>query len=156
MQQWGTLAVAVLGAMSGIAATLMTDSVRSRREAAHRRDEHRRSTYVRYLNALERTHSRMTIAAFQPGSRGRRDFAVHQAFHNDPQHADPKSLLSELEIIASEPVAVAARAVLQQLRQVRDTLATRDFDAESEEYQEAMQPYREGLAELKRVMRGDV
>jgi hypothetical protein len=76
--EWGTLGVAAAGALFGIAATVITDVFRSRREKHQRWLDAKQVAYARFLTALAQTHSRMTLAA----ARGEVGPARRQAIRN--------------------------------------------------------------------------
>ncbi|GAA3836226.1 hypothetical protein GCM10022403_081040 [Streptomyces coacervatus] len=157
--QWGTLAVAALGAVFGIATTLITDVVRSRRELDHRWSETKRIVYARFLVALAQAHGRMAAVAFRDQSVTVRQNIVHQAYHayfDDPHHSDAKSVSRELAIIAPDHIYQAAIAVYDQLRLIRDMLASEPVTADSAEYQQAVQPFFAGLEVLQQLMRRDL
>lgn len=152
----GTLAVAAIGAVFGVGTTLVTDLVRSRREQDRYWNETKRIVYTRFLTSLAQTHSRMIVAAFREQSEDVRRHEVHDAFHNDPQYSDAKSVLRELAISAPDHVYQAALPVYQQLRVVRETLAAQPLRPESAEYEEVRQPFFKGMETLQRVMRDDL
>ncbi|MGI5455645.1 hypothetical protein ACQEWB_21205 [Streptomyces sp. CA-249302] len=152
----GTLAVAVVGAVFGVATTLVTDLVRSRREQDRYWNETKRVVYARFLTSLAQTHSRMIRAAFggQPDD-ARRD-GVHDAFHNDPQDSNAKALLRELGIVSPDHVYQAALPVYGQLQVMRDLLAAHSLRPESTEYDEVRGPFFRDLETLQKVMRDDL
>ena len=80
---FGTLVAAAVGAVIGIGSTLMTDSVRARRDLDQKWVDTKRLVYVRFLEALAQAHSRITVAALQGLAGAERRQAVHHAFHND-------------------------------------------------------------------------
>ncbi|MCX4763333.1 hypothetical protein OG562_20640 [Streptomyces sp. NBC_01275] len=154
--EWGTLAVAALGALFGVGTTLITDVFRSRREKNHQWNETKRAIYVRFLISLAQAHSRMTVAAFREEPGPIRQRAVHAAFLSDPQHSDAKSLLRELAIAAPEHIYQAAVPVYEQLRLARDIIASGPAEAASVEYQRAIRLFFNDLESLERLMRNDV
>jgi hypothetical protein len=152
----GTLAVAVVGAVFGVGTTLVTDLVRSRREQDRYWNETKRVVYARFLTSLAQAHSRMIVAAFREQSDDLRRDGVHDAFHNDPQHSDAKSLLRELAIASPDHVYQAALPVYRQLRVMRELLAAQPLRPESAEYEAVRQPFFRDLETLQKVMRDDL
>lgn len=153
---WGTLAVAAVGAVFGIGATLVTDVVRSRRELDQRWADTKRVDYVRFLTSLAQAHSRMTVVAFREEPGPAREQAVHHAFLSDPQHADAKSVLRELAIAAPDHIYRAAVPVYEQLRATRDLLASHPVGPESPEYQQLSWPFFKDVEALQQLMRDDL
>jgi hypothetical protein len=100
----GTLAAAAVGAVIGIGSTLITDYARARRHLDQKWLDTRRLVYVHFLEALAQAHSRIVVVAFQGLPSAERRQAVHHAIHDDPQHAEVKSVLRELAITAPDPV----------------------------------------------------
>ncbi|MFF8634956.1 hypothetical protein ACF052_12305 [Streptomyces pilosus] len=154
--EWGTLGVAGVGALFGIGATVITDALRSRREREHRWADEKRLVYVRFLTALAQAHSRIAIASAGGASGETRRHAVHDAFHNDPQHAEAKSVLRELGLVAPDRLYREALVVYDQLRLVRDMLASEDVTFETSEYRQAVQLLFEQVERLQGQMRDDL
>ena len=154
--EWGTLAVAALGAVFGVGATVITDGLRSRREQRQQWVGAKRAAYVRFLAALAQAHSRMTVAAFREQPGPVRQQAVHDAFLSDPQHSDAKSVLRELAIAAPAHVYRAATSTYERLRSARDVLAAHPAGTESSEYQQLIRPFFADLEHLQRLMRDDL
>ncbi len=93
------------GAVIGVGSTLITDSVRARRDLDQKWADTKRLVYVRFLVALAQAHSRIKVAAFeQKLVSAEKQRAVSRAFHDDPQHAEAKAVLRELAITAPEHV----------------------------------------------------
>ncbi|QES50331.1 hypothetical protein DEJ50_23425 [Streptomyces venezuelae] len=154
--EWGTLAVAAVGAVFGIGATLLTDVLRARREKDQLWAETKRMVYVRFLTSLAQAHSRMTQMAYQEEHGAARQQAVHDAFLNDPQYSDAKSVLRELALAAPDHVYRAAAAVYQQLREARDLLVVHAAGVEAPEYQRVIGPFFADLESLQQLMRDDL
>jgi hypothetical protein len=154
--EWGTLAVAAVGAVFGIGATLVADVLRSRRELHQRWADTKRVVYVRFLTSLAQAHSRMTVVAFREEPGPLRVQAVHHEFLSDPQHSDAKSVLRELAIAAPDHVYRAALPVYEQLRAMRDMLASHPVGPESPEYQQLSWPFFKDLEALQQLMRDDL
>ncbi|GGV55079.1 hypothetical protein GCM10010277_54660 [Streptomyces longisporoflavus] len=154
--EWGTLAVAAVGAVFGIGATVVTDALRSRREREQRWADAKRVTYARFLAALAQAHSRMTVAAASGLDGSARVRAVHDAFLNDPQNTDPKAVLREVAITAPDHVHQVAESVYEQLRTARDLLESDAVTFEAPEYQRVIYAFFADLDVLQRLMRSDL
>ncbi|MCX4973424.1 hypothetical protein [Streptomyces sp. NBC_00620] len=154
--EWGTLAVAALGAVFGVGATVVADVFRSRREQNQQWTDTKRAVYVRFLMSLAQAHSRMVVVAFREQPDAVRRQAVHDAFHNDPQQSDAKSVLRELAISAPDHIYRAAQPVYDQLRIARDLLAEQPVGVESAEYQQVIRPFFTSLEALQQLMRDDL
>ncbi|MBS2965297.1 hypothetical protein KGA66_19765 [Actinocrinis puniceicyclus] len=153
---WGTLVAAALGAVIGIGSTLVTDTLRSRRELDQRWSDTKRLVYVRFLSALARAHSRMVVVAFGDLPADERRHAVHHAFHADPQHADAKSVLRELGITAPNHVYRQGLKVYGLLREVRELLAQPAITLDSEDYEPVIGAFFAQLEFLQESMRDDL
>ncbi|MER6428445.1 hypothetical protein ABT272_11935 [Streptomyces sp900105245] len=154
--EWGTLGAAAIGALFGIGATVITDTLRSRREKDQRWDDAKRLVYVRFMTALTHAHSRIAIASARGDVGEARDHAVHSAFHNDPQHSQARSVLQELGLIAPDHVSRLAQQVYDQLRLVRDMLARDGITFETPEYRQVVQLFVRQVEALQRLMRDDL
>ncbi|QNP65929.1 hypothetical protein [Streptomyces genisteinicus] len=154
--EWGTLAVAAIGALFGIGATVITDAMRSRRERDQRWSEAKQLVYVRFLTALAQAHSRMVIVVSRGDAGETRRHAVHDAFHNDPQHAGAKSVLRELALVAPDHVHQVALPLYEQLRIIRNALGSENIAVETPEYWNVVRPFFQKMEALQRVMRDDL
>lgn len=154
--EWGTLAVAGIGAVFGIGTTLLSDALRSRRENDQRWADTKRIVYMRFLSSLAQAHSRITGVACRVDPGPARQQAVHDAFHSDPQHFDAKAVLRELALAAPDHVYRAAVPVYHQLRAARDLLASTSLGVDAPEYQQVIQPFFADLEALQQLMRDDL
>ena len=153
---FGTLAAAAVGAIIGVGSTLITDSVRARRDLDQKWIDTKRLVYVRFLEALAQAHSRMVVVAFQGLIGAEKQQAIHHAFHNDPQYSEAKSVLRELAITAPEQVYRLATEVYELLRVVRDMLAEPSLPGDSPEFRQANDSFFKNLEVLQNVMRDDL
>jgi hypothetical protein len=153
---YGTLAATAVGAVIGVGATLISDSVQARRDIDQKWLDTKRLVYVRLLEALAQAHSRITVAAFQGLCGTERRYAVHHAFHDDPRHSEAKSVLRELAITAPENVYRLASDVYQSLRVVRDILAEPSTIADNPEFRRANDSFFKNLENLQQLMRIDL
>lgn len=152
----GTLIAAAVGAVIGVGSTLITDSVRARRELDQKWIDTKRLVYARFLVALAQAHSRITVTAFRNLSGPDRREAVHRAFHDDPQYSEAKSVLREIAITAPEYVYQVAADVYERLRIVRDVLAQESVTVDYAEYRKVGGPFFASLETLQNVMRDDL
>jgi hypothetical protein len=153
---WGTLAAAALGAVFGVGSTVITDTLRSRRDLDQRWSDTKRTVYVRFLTALSHTHSRMVRAAFSGLPAEERTNAVHEAFHSDPQHSEARSVIRELGITAPNDIYRLASTAYQQLLEIRDVLALPEIMIDSEPYRAIFEPFLAELQALQEAMRDDL
>jgi hypothetical protein len=153
---YGTLAAAAAGAVIGVGSTLITDSVRARRDRDQRWIDTKRLIYARFLGALTQAHSRIKVAAAGEFSPAEKHKAVSQAFHDDPQHAEAKAILTELAITAPEHVHRLAVEVYECLRTIRDVLSQPSVTAAGTEFRLASKPFWDGIETLQNVMREDL
>jgi hypothetical protein len=144
-----TLLAAVVGAVIGVGSTLITDSVRARREVDQKWADTKRLVYVRFLMAMAQAHSRMKVAALEQLGPAEKRRAVSAAFHDDPQHAEAKAILRELAITAPESVNLLAFETYDCLRAARNVLSM-------PEYRVASKPFWDKLSMLQDVMRDDL
>jgi hypothetical protein len=147
----GTLTAAAVGAVIGVGSTLITDSVRARRDLNQKWIETKRLVYVRFLVALAQAHSRIKVAAAEGLSAAEKQRAVSRAFHDDPQHAEAKAVLRELAITAPEHVYRHALEVYGCPRVIRDTLFQPSITAADAEYRQASKPFWAGLDTLCKI-----
>jgi hypothetical protein len=152
----GTLTAAAAGAVIGVGSTLITDSVRARRDLDQKWIETKRLVYVRFLVALAQAHSRIKVAAFENLPPTEKKRAVSSAFHDDPQHAEAKAVLRELAITAPEHVYRLALEVYECLRVIRDVLFQPSITVSDAEYRQVSGPFWAGLDTLQDVMREDL
>jgi hypothetical protein len=153
---YGTLAAAAVGAVIGVGSTLITDSARARRDRDQKWIDTKRFIYARFLGALTQAHSRIKVAASGEFSPAEKHRAVSQAFHDDPQHAEAKAILTELAITAPEHVHRLAVEVYECLRTIRDVLSQRSITAADTEFRLASKPFWAGIETLQGVMGEDL
>jgi hypothetical protein len=153
---YGTLLAAATGAAIGVGSTLITDSARARRDRDRKWLETKRLIYVRFLGALTQAHSRIKVAASRQLPATEKHTVVSQAFHDDPQHAEAKAILTELAITAPEHVHRLALEVYECLRTIRDVLSQPSTTPADIEFRLASAPFWAGIENLQRVMREDL
>jgi hypothetical protein len=98
----------------------------------------------------------MTVAASSGMVGLARQRAVHDAFLNDPQNTDAKSVLREVAISAPDHIYRAAEDVYEQLRRARDLLTSDSTTFETPEYRQAINAFFSDLGTLQRMMRKDL
>lgn len=153
---YGTLAAAAVGAVIGIGSTLITDSIRARRDRDQKWTDTKRLVYVRLLMALTQAHSRIKVAAAEDLSAAEKQQAVSRAFHDDPHHAEAKAVLTEIAVTAPEEIHRLAVEVYECLRAIRNVLFQPAITAADEEFGLASVPFWAGIETLQRVMREDL
>jgi hypothetical protein len=154
---WGTIVAVALGAVFGVGSTMLTDLLRARRDLRLQWADTRRAVYVRFAFSLSRAHSRILKAAFENSGDGTREKAVHDAYHDDPEHVSPKAAMRELAIVAPDHVYDAARRVYDCLQALRNQFAEdAALTRGSAEYKKLNHEYREHLRALELIMRDDL
>ncbi|MEV5797320.1 hypothetical protein [Streptomyces collinus] len=98
----------------------------------------------------------MTLAATSGQVGLARQRAIHDAFLNDPQNSDAKSVLREVAISAPAQIYRAAEEVYEQLRTARDLLCSDSVTFETPEYRQAINSFFANLGALQRMMRKDL
>ncbi|UQA96963.1 hypothetical protein [Streptomyces halobius] len=152
----------LIGAMVGVGSTLLSETVRSKRDRGHQLHQLRRQLYARYLEALTGTDSELQLLAVR---------------HRTPvDEADLRaawrshSLLAlnyEIALVAPTPVASAADTAYGALRAMRNVIGTtevtvsnlgrpEDNNPGSAEWQGAHRVYIHALAALRSTMRADI
>ncbi|MFI9507920.1 hypothetical protein [Nocardia sp. NPDC052566] len=148
----GTLSGAVVGA----GATLLTDSIRARREKSQRFSDTQRQIYVKYLTAVVQTDTAVQALALRgPTPLSREDATA--AFRSHALVA----ALHELELVASKAVREDGQAVYGKLRDIREALTTATMvvgrsPAGSAEWHAVHQPFLDALERLRNTMRRDL
>jgi hypothetical protein len=150
------LIAAVVGAVIGVGSTLITDSVRARRDLDQKWADTKRLVYVRFLVAMTQAHSRMKVVALGQFPAAEKERAVRAAFHDDPEHAEAKAVLRELAITAPDDVNRIAGETYECLRAIRDTLSRPSITSANPEYGVVNKPFWDKISALQGVMRADL
>lgn len=154
---WGTIVAVALGAVFGVGSTLLTDLLRARRDLRQQWGETRRVVYVRFVVSLSQAHGRMLKAAFRGLNDAALEAAVHDAYHDDPEHASPKASIRELAIVAPDHVHDDAYCAYKSLQKLRNLLAhSATLTRDAKEYRELNAEFHSRLRALEIVMRDDL
>ncbi|MFJ9615925.1 hypothetical protein [Streptomyces noursei] len=149
---WGSLASTVLGAVIGIASTLMADRARARRSRAEGDQAARRQLYGDYLAALARTRNHLRIAARSADTPAEeRARMALEAFRDGNAY----ELRYQVAIVAPDAVVDASTTAFRALRDVRDVVEAGAVHT-AREYLELRDRWEDTFAELRAAMRADV
>lgn len=151
-----TLIAAVVGAVIGVGSTLITDFLRSRRDADEKWTETKRLVYVRFLVAVTQAHSRIKVAAMEDLEPTEKRKAVSAAFYDDPQNVEAKSILRELAITASDDINKLANETYECLRAIRDVLSRPVTTIDGPVYRTVSKPFWDNIGALQAAMRDDL
>lgn len=147
---WVPLAATVVGAVIGLGASLLTDSLRWGRESTHRSLIARREVYVAYLTALHTANQELRASAL--GDRpSDQPLELHaRALFREAGVVQARELLT---LSAPEPVATAAVDAYESLRALRDAIGQGQGLTD---YQPLLQVYSDHLQNLRDAMRKDL
>ncbi|MEU3290644.1 hypothetical protein [Streptomyces longwoodensis] len=149
---WAPLVSTSLGAVIGIASTLATDQVRTRRGRQDNDQAARRQLYGDYLAALARTRNQLRMAARPAGlpaaERARR---AAEAFHEGNAY----ELRYQIAVVAPQTVVEASTAAFRALRDLRDRVEDGAHHT-SPDYAQARDRWESLLTELRKAMRRDL
>jgi hypothetical protein len=151
-----TLIAAVVGAVIGVGSTLITDFVRSRRNADEKWMETKHLVYVRFLVAAAQAHSRIKVAALGDLEPAEKRKAVSAAFYDDPQGVEAKSILREMAITAPDDINKLALETYECLRAIRDVLSRPSTTFDDPEYRTVSKPFWDSIGALQVAMRDDL
>lgn len=140
------------GASIGIAATLIADRSRWRREEARHALEVRRAVYTEYASALKAAGEEIrAVALGDHMSESARDAAVREAFRGTGLHTASE----QLWLVGTPLVVAAGNDAFHSLRWMRDAYA-RGVAVGSAEDRAFIQQRRTAMAEMRRCMREDL
>ncbi|MEU1660674.1 hypothetical protein ABZ527_31825 [Streptomyces griseofuscus] len=149
---WGPLVSTSLGALIGIASTLATDQIRTKRGREDKEQAARQQLYGDYLAALARTRNHLRMAARPTGlsveERARR---AAEAFHEGNAY----ELRYQIAVVAPRAVVETSTAVFRSLRDLRDRVEEGALHT-SQDYIQARDRWELLLAELRMAMRRDL
>lgn len=149
---WMPLLSTLAGAAIGIAATLIADRNRWRREEARHALEVRRAVYTAYASALKDAGEGIRAVALGDHlSESARDAAVREAFRGTGLHTAGE----QLWLVGPPLVVAAGNEAFHSLRRMRDAYA-RGVAVGSAEDMAAIQQRRTAMAEMRRRMREDL
>lgn len=149
---WGPLISTSLGAAIGIASTLATDQIRTRRGREDKDHAARQQLYGDYLAALARTRNHLRMAArpaVLPDEERARMAA--EAFHAGNAY----ELRYQIAVVGPREVVEASTAAFRSLRDLRDRVEEGALHT-SQDYIEARDRWELLLAELRVAMRRDL
>ncbi len=149
---WMPLLSTLAGAAIGIAATLIADRNRWRREEARHALEVRRAVYTEYASALKDAGEEIrAVALGDHMTESARDAAVREAFRGTGLHTASE----QLWLIGPSLVVTAGNEAFHSLRRMRDAYA-RGVAVGSAEDTALIQQRRTAMAEMRRRMRADL
>ncbi|MEV6758560.1 hypothetical protein [Streptomyces sp. NPDC051214] len=149
---WMPLLSTLTGAVIGIAATLVADRSRWRREEGQHALEVRRGVYTEYAVALKDAGEEIrAVALGDHMSESARDAAVREAFRGTGLHTASE----QLWLVGSPAVVAAGNEAFHSLRRMRDAYA-RGVEIGSAEDRAFIQQRRTAMAEMRSRMREDL
>ncbi|MFE1382419.1 hypothetical protein ACFW6S_26110 [Streptomyces sp. NPDC058740] len=149
---WTPLLSTLTGAVIGIAATLIADRSRWRREEARRVLEVRREVYTEYVSALKAAGEEIrAVALGDHRSEAVRDAAVREAVRGTGVYTAGERLW----LVAPPRVVEAGNEAFHCLRALRDAYA-RGAAVGSADDAPLIERRRRAMARMRRVMREDL
>ncbi|MGQ5651840.1 hypothetical protein ACUJ8H_17515 [Streptomyces sp. EKR5.2] len=149
---WMSLLSTLAGAVIGIAATLIADRNRWRREESRHALEVRREVYTEFVSALKSAGEEMrAVALGDHSSESARDAAVREAVRGSGLHKASERLW----LMGPPRVVAAGNAAFHALRELRDAYA-RGTAVGSAEEASLTAHRRTAMAEMRRLMREDL
>ncbi|WP_409062308.1 hypothetical protein [Streptomyces sp. SYP-A7185] len=149
---WMPLLSTLTGAVIGIAATLIADRSRWRREETRHALEVRRSVYTQYASALKDAGEEIrAVALGDHMTESARDTAVREAFRQTGLHTASE----QLWLVGPPLVVVAGNQAFHSLRQLRDAYA-QGVAVGSAQDRALIQHRRTAMAHMRRRMREDL
>lgn len=141
----------LVGAIVAVAATMLADRTRWKRDQSREQSQLRRESYGSYLAAVIQAHEAMRSAAAGEGSPDSRRIAITEAFRS----ADPYVRRFNLSLLAPADVVEDAVAVFRRVRDIRDLLIG-GTGAETAEYRAAQRAYYDAIKAMSDTMRKDL
>lgn len=151
MNDWAAQFATIIGATIGIAATVIVDRLRSRREDRLEWRTVRREVYAQFLAGLAEAHGAIRAASYIPPEDMDTDTAVQEAYR-ESQIFEARH---QVALIAPAQVARTADAAFHAMSDIRNTLREGN-GIRSEQYNEAVAAYRVKLLALRDQMRIDL
>ncbi|HSK95949.1 MAG TPA: hypothetical protein VK891_04955 [Euzebyales bacterium] len=148
---WSTALSTLVGAVVGVGSALVVDRARWRRERHQQRQQARQDAYVAYLAALHHANGAIRAISLGPDDAGTHGATTRAAFRS----AGVVEAREHVILLAPESVAVAADAVFQCLRTLRDIVA-QGQQLGSPDYELALRAYDDGLHALRDAIRADL
>ncbi len=158
---WTTPVSTLIGALVGVGSTLLSESVRARRDRGNQSHQLRRQLYARYLEALTSTDSDLQLLAVRERAPvAETDLRAAWRGHS------PLALHYEIGLVAPPPVTGAADTAYRALRTARNALGaagatagdsgTPDGRPGPAGPRDVRGGYIDALAVLRAAMRADV
>ncbi|MFJ8359300.1 hypothetical protein [Streptomyces sp. NPDC093984] len=149
---WMSLLSTLTGAVIGIAATLIADRNRWRREEARHALEVRREVYTEYVSALKAAGEEIrAVALGDHMSESARDAAVREAFRGTGLYTASERLW----LVGAPHVVAAGNEAFHSLRRLRDAYA-RGLAVGSDDGAPLIAQRRTAMARMRRLMREDL
>ncbi|MGA5039833.1 hypothetical protein ACPCA8_22580 [Streptomyces capoamus] len=149
---WTPLLSTLTGAVIGIAATLIADRNRWRREEARHALEVRRAVYTEYVSALKAAGEEMrAVALGDHMSESARDAAVREAVRGTGIYTASERLW----LVGPPQVVEAGNEAFHCLRAIRDAYA-RGVAVGSADDAPLIERRRKAMARMRRLMREDL
>jgi hypothetical protein len=149
---WMPLLSTLTGAVIGIAATLIADRNRWRREEARHAQQVRREVYTEFVTALKAAGEEMrAVALGDHMSESARDAAVREAVRGTGLYTASERLW----LVAPPQVVAAGNEAFHGMRAIRDAYA-RGVAVGSAEEAPLIAKRRTAMAEMRRLMREDL
>lgn len=149
---WTPLLSTLTGAVIGIAATLIADRNRWRREEARHALDVRREVYTEYVSALKAAGEEIrAVALGDHMSDSARDAAVREAVRRTGLYTASERLW----LVGPSPVVEAGNEAFHCLRAIRDAYA-RGAAVGSADDAPLIARRREAMARMRRLMREDL
>ncbi len=146
---WTPLLSTLTGAVIGIAATLIADRNRWRREEARHALEVRREVYTEYVSALKAAGEEIrAVALGDHMSESARDAAVREALRGT-------GIYLSLRLVGPPQVVEAGNEAFHRLRAIRDAYA-RGVAVGSADDAPLIERRRKAMAQMRRLMREDL
>ncbi|MFB4195798.1 hypothetical protein [Streptomyces carpaticus] len=146
---WGTLVGTAVGGVVALAATMIAERARSRRDEALRRQESKRQLYVAYLAALTRTRNELKDIVRSPalGHQERARLSA-EAYREGGAY----ELRHQLGLFAPAPVISASDEAFRAIRDVRDLVR----DGAPGTLPDAFEAMIHAIRDLRDAMREDL
>ncbi|MEU6979380.1 MULTISPECIES: hypothetical protein [unclassified Streptomyces] len=149
---WTPLLSTLAGAVIGIAATLIADRNRWRREEARHALDVRRTVYTEYVTALKAAGEEMrAVALGDHRSEAVRDAAVREAVRGTGLYTASERLW----LVGPPQVVAAGNEAFHCLRAIRDAYA-RGAAVGSADDAPLIERRRKAMAQMRRLMREDL
>jgi hypothetical protein len=149
---WMPLLSTLTGAAIGIAATMVADRSRWRREEARHATQLRREVYTEFVSALKAAGEEIRAVALGDHMSGAaRDAAVREAFRSTGLY----TVGERLWLVGPPQVVAAGNEAFHSLRRIRDAYAG-GVDVDSAEAAPLLAQRRAAMGRMRDLMREDL